>query len=190
MIRSETFRFNWYNEVRPVRADLEHCVSDAIEERFPDLRYISRQTFSDTAFPDLPSESAPTDLRHIRVLLEDPTFRKRLETLNLRYIVYVGGHTEIVGAHSWIGIGGYMAATVVGMSEWKKDTKVNALVFDLKSPLDTISAEEHIEGTSWVAGLFPFIFGTPASTESRAWRDIGERLVATLAAARQLEAQR
>lgn len=189
VIRSETFRFEWYKEVRPVRAELERCAIDAIEEHLPGLRYISRETFTKTAFPNLPSDSAPTDLRHIRNLLDNSIFGQRIEPLNLRYIIYVGGHTEIEETHAWELVGGYMAATAVGMSKWKKDTDVSALVFDLRSPLDSVSTEKHSEGTSWVAGLFPIIIGMPTSAESRACRDIGEQLANTLAAAKDLEMQ-
>lgn len=190
VIRSETFLFDWDKEIRPVRADLERCAANAIEKHFPDLRYISREDFTKTAFPNLPSEAAPTDLRYLRLVLESPTIRQRLEPTNLRYIVYVGGHTEIEASHSWVMIGGYMAATAAGFSTWEKDTDVNALVFDLLNPKDTSRSDEHSEGTSWVAGLFPFVIGMPTSSESRACNEIGKQLVNTLAAARRLEEQK
>jgi len=187
VIRSETFRFDWDKEIRPVRSDLERCAANAIEEHFPELRYVSRVEFARTAFPNLPIDSAPTSLNQVRVLLENTIFLQRLKPLNLRYIVYVGGHTEIEGAHYWEVIGGYMAATVIGYSKWEKDTDVSALLFDLQAPLEVVSVEGHTEGTSWVAGLFPLFIGMPDSTESNACSDIGEQLVSTLAAAKDLE---
>jgi hypothetical protein len=189
VIRSDAFHFDWDKEIRPVRADLERCAANAIEEHFTDLRYISRKEFTKTAFPDLPGDSAPTDLRYIRLVLDSPTVRQRLEPLNLRYIVYVGGHTEIEASHSWVIIGGYMAATAAGVSTWAKGTEVDALVFDLQNPQRTTSAEDHEHGTSWVAGLFPFIVGMPTGSENRACKEIGEQLVHTLSAARNLETQ-
>lgn len=188
-IRSDTYRFDWYKEVRPVRTDLERCAADAIEGHFPDLRYISREAFTKAAFPDLPADLAPTDIRHIRVLLENSTFQQRLAPLNLRYIVYMGGNTEIEAVHSWVELGGYMAATAAGASKWKKDTHVSAVVFDLQNPFKTVSAERRTEGTSWVAGLFPFIIGAAAGTEEQACREIGGQLVRILAEAMKMEEQ-
>lgn len=189
VIRSDTFQFDWGKEIKPVRADLERCATNAIETHFPDLHFVSREEFTKTAFPDLPINSAPTDLRYIRVVLDSPTVRQRLEQLNLRYIVYVGGHTEIAASHSWVMIGGYMAATAAGISTWEKETEVSALVFDLKNPRGTTRTEDRGEGTSWVAGLFPFIIGMPTSSEHRACKQLGEQLVHTLSAARNLEKQ-
>lgn len=190
VIRSNTFLFDWDKEIRPVRANLERCAATAVNKHFPDLRYISRADFIKTAFPNLPIDSAPTDLRYVRVVLESPTIRHRLEPINLRYIIYVGGKTEIEASHSWVVVGGYMAATAAGFSTWEKDTDVNALVFDLQNPKNATRSEEHSEGTSWVAGLFPFVIGMSTASENRACNEIGKQLVNTLAAARRLEQQK
>ena len=105
--------------------------------------------------------------------------------MNMRYIVFVSGRTEIEDSHTWVGIGGYMAATFAGMSTWDKDTEATALVFDLKRQAargDGISVDA--EGKSWVAGMFPFILGLPANTEGRACRAVAAEVVATIEAAR------
>jgi hypothetical protein len=189
VIRSEAFRFDWDKEVRPVQADLESCAADAITEHFPDLHYIPRETFTKTAFPNLPSESAPTELRYIRVLIEKPTLRQRLKPLNLRYIVYVGGHTEIQESNNWIVQAGFNAVLVMGASTWTKETNVNALIFDLKRLTESTGAEEHAAGTSWMAGVLPFIVGWPDHSEHQACRQMGEQITQALARARRLEAQ-
>lgn len=189
VLRSDSFRFDWDREISLVKVDLERCAREAIEGHFPELRYVSRAAFSRTAFPNLPGDAAPVELRNIRTLLDSPVFRERLQSMHLRYIVYVAGHTEVEGDHSWVEIGGYMAATFAGASSWKKDTTVSAVVLDLQNPMDTRGTEDHTTGTSWVAGLFPFIIGASASTEGRACRQIGEQLVGVLAEARKMETQ-
>lgn len=187
VLRSDSFRFDWDREISPVKVDLERCAREAIEGHFPELRYISKAAFRRTAFPNLPDDAAAFELRNVRTLLDSPVFRERLQSMHLRYIVYVAGHTEVEREHSWVGIGGYMAATFAGASIWNKDTTVSAVVLDLQNPMDDRGAEDHTTGTSWVAGLFPFIIGAPAGTERRACREIGEQLVAVLAEARRME---
>ena len=128
-------------------------------------------------------------LKSIRVLIEDPEFQKRLNSLNLRYIVYVGGHTEMEAEHAWAGVGGYMAATVAGMSTWEKETDVIALVLDLKSNSPVSRTQSHAEGSGWVAGVFPFIAGIPADTEGQACRHIGAQVAQLITEVRTLEVQ-
>jgi len=190
VLRTDSFRFDWDREISPVKVDLERCARKAIQDHLPELRYISRSAFTGMAFPNLPSEVAPIELRNIRTLLDSPVFTQRIRSMNLRYIIYVGGHTEIKESHAWVEIGGYMAATMVGGSTWEKDTKVSAVVLDLQNPAVTHAVEEHETGTSWVAGLFPLIIGAPASTEARACRDIGEQVVRVLKEAQSMEKQR
>ena len=189
-IRSNDFFFDWETEIDPVRADLEGCVADAVSDRFPDLRYIPREAFCDAAFPNLPQGAAPLDLKSMSVLLDNEQFRKRLDSLNMRYIVYVSGYTEIHESHAWELVGGYMAATAIGMSEWSKSTDASAIVFDLKHRSESARAAAHTSGTSWVAGIFPFILGAPADTEGRACRAVGVEVVSTIEAARTAERQR
>lgn len=189
VVRAESFRFDWYKDIEPVKADLERCAAEAITDNFDDLRYLPRDDFARVVFPNLPTEAAPLSLKSMRVLIEDPVFRGRLHRLNLRYIIYVGGHTEIEAEHAWVGIGGYMAATVAGMSSWEKDTDVTAVVLDLKSPSLASQVQSHSEGSSWVAGVFPFIAGIPADTEAQACRHIASRIAQLIAEAKTLEAQ-
>lgn len=190
IFRSSTFHFSWYRDVEPVEANLERCVTDAIGENFAGLQYIPRSQFCKVAFPNLPVESAPLQLESIRVLLEEPKFQKRLQSMNLRYIIYVGGKTETLAAdHWWVGGGGYMAATAVGASWWEKESYVSALIFDLQNTGDSQTVEQTTAGTSWVGGLLPFAVGMPANTEDRACRNIGERVVEALTTARNMEVQ-
>lgn len=189
VLRSDSFRFDWDREIIPVKVDIERCAHEAIEGHFPELRYVSKAAFRQMAFPNLPDDAAPFELHNMRILLDSPVFRERLQSMHLRYIVYVAGHTEVEGDHSWVGLGGYMAATFAGASTWKKDTTVSAVVLDFQNPMDTRRAEDHTTGTSWVAGLFPFIIGAPAGTEGSACREIGEQLVAVLTEARKMETQ-
>jgi len=187
VVRSDKFEFDWNSDIDPIEADLEHCATQAIDKAFPDLVYISREKFSQRAFPNLPADAVPLKLRDMRVLLDSRKFRERIEPLNLRYIVYVSGHTHKVSSHDWATIGGYMAATFIGMSTWERKTDASALVFDLKNPESTVDVESSAEGTGWVAGLFPIIVGAPATTEYQACRIVAEQLVLMLAQARKLE---
>jgi hypothetical protein len=190
VVRTKTFRFDWHKDIEPVEADLERCAADAIKSAFDDLKYLPQDQFSRAVFPNLPAEAAPLSLKSMRVLIEDTDFRERLNQLNLRYIVFIGGHTEIGEAeHLWVGGGGYMAATAVGMTRWDKETDVSALVLDLKHHSDVSRLYSHTEGTSWVAGVLPFVAGVPADTESEACREIASQIAELINDVKTLEAQ-
>ena len=190
VIRSQSFWFDWDRRIEPADADLERGIADAIQVRLPDLRYISRAQFCRAVFPDLPAASAPLELRSIRVLIEEPEFRRRLAALNLRYLVYVSGRTEIEEEHAWAGVATYGFGTFGGSSVWDKKTVLGALVFDLRRPTQLERTTHTARGKAWIAGVFPIIVGAPADPEGRAAQKLGEQLIQTLAAARELEAGR
>lgn len=186
-IRSDSFHFDWDSEIDPINDSFEHCIADAVSNRLPDLRYVSRDTFTQEMFPNLPQESAPLDLKSMTVLLGSEQFHERLNTLNMRYIIYVTGYTEIKESHTWLAVFGYRFVTGVGMSEWDKETDVSTVVFDLKSSAELERTSNRTAGKSWIAGIFPIVVGVPANTEDAACHAVGIEIASVIEAARTAE---
>jgi len=188
VLRSKKFWFDWNTRLEPADAKLEQSIEAAIRAGLPDLRYIPREQLCRAVFPNLAPEAAPLALKSMRTLLESAEFRRRLDALKLRYIVYVSGRTEIEAEHHWIWVIAYPYQGYAGTSKWDKETVLSAIVFDLRDPATTQRATQTEQGTSWVAGVFPIALGPSADTEGEACEQLARQLVKTLAAAREKEA--
>jgi hypothetical protein len=189
VIRSRTFWFDWNREVKAAEPEIERSIGEAIRRQLPELRYISREQFARAVFPEFTPEAAPLQLKSMRVLLKSPDFRERIEPLNLRYIVYVCGRTEIEAEHKWIYVMVYPYWGYVGRSKWDKETMLRAVLFDLQHPAAAKRATEFEEGTSWVAGVWPVVLGPQADTAGEARKELGEQLVQIIKKARETEAK-
>jgi hypothetical protein len=177
VICSRTFVFDWEKQLKPIAPHFERELGESVQRKRPELRYLPRDQFCRAVFPNLPAEAAPLELKSLRSLLEKPEFRERLDRLNLRYIVYLGGQTEIDENHYWIGI--YLI--IGGVSTWEKKSELNAVIFDLRRPNGTRSLSGTAAGTAWVAGVLPIVVGAPAHTEDRACEQISSALLQALA---------
>ena len=180
LLRSPRFLFDWENEERATRIDALDCVRQALVEEGAGDRLVSEETFKRKAFPDLPPEAAPTDPESIRLLLTHPTLLRRIEPLNLRYLVYATSETEIRDAfEAWSGVVSGHGGTIVGWKSWKQSSEFSFLVIDAKAIKDVASAEAHQDGTGWWSAgivIVPFAIGYESPTEQTACDELARKL--------------
>lgn len=180
ILSSPRFLFDWENERRATRIDALDCVRQALVEEGVGDRLLSEEAFKHKAFPDLPPEAAPTDPESIRLLLTHPTLLRRIEPLNLRYLVYATSETEIRDAfEAWSGVFSAQGGAFVGWKNWKQSSEFSFLVIDAKAIKDVASAEARQDGTGWwSAGIIivPFAIGYESATEQTACDDMARKL--------------
>ncbi len=180
LLSSPRFLFDWENEERATRIDALDCVRQALVEEGVGDRLLSEETFKHKAFPDLPPEAAPTDPESIRLLLTHPTLLRRIEPLNLRYLVYATSETEIRDAFEvWSTVISAHGGAFVGWKSWEQRSDFSFLVIDAKAIKDVASAKAHQDGTGWwSAGIVvvPFAIGYESPTEQTACDDMARKL--------------
>jgi hypothetical protein len=155
------------------------CISDEVRIAYPTLRIVLPDEFRRTAFPDLAPEAAPNTQEYIGLLLNHPTFKERVSSLGVRYLIsIVGPRTEETGGFGFAGVGGYGGAVVVIVGGWDRKSSLTASVLDLQRWRTAGKVEASALGHPWLLIVFPspLMIGAPAFTESKACRDLGEAI--------------
>jgi hypothetical protein len=163
---------------RVEESEIIGCISDAVRKAHPTLRIVLPDEFRRTVFPDLAPEAAPNTQEYIGLLLNHPTFKERVATLGIRYLISVVGVTAQTGQPAVGGIGGPGAAVLVIAGSWDRKSSLTASVLDLQRGRTAGKVEASALGHPWLLIVFPspLMIGAPAFTESRACRDLGEAI--------------
>jgi hypothetical protein len=147
------------------------CISDAIRDNFPNMRFISKEELQEASGPEMSY-----------LWTDHPEYGKRMAPLGLRYVITVVEQTvqqvnePIVGA-----VGGPQAAvTVLGMT-WDRQSFARAEVFDVKEGRRAGQLQGSASGSPWVACVGALIFcapvGVPSFTEDRVCSQLSEAAV-------------
>lgn len=177
------------NEFSPDKEDeFAGCIGEAIHQDHPNLLIVPPAEFRRTAFPDLVREATPSSPEYLALLLNHPEFRGRIASLGIRYLISVGGGTHQQEKDSYGGCGGGYGGVVAcfGYVTWDRESRLAASVLDLKE--SRAAGEVHVStsGRPWlvyVGSIPPFgiPLGLPASTETRACRELGGAVAKFLA---------
>ena len=167
------------------------CVSDEVRKAQPSLRVVPQDEFRRVAFPDLPPEAAPNSPEYLTLLLNHATFRERISSLGIRYLIFLRGATEEKGDASAGGVAGPGAGVLVIGGSWDRNTRLSASILDLKQSREAGSVAASASGRPWFFAVLPspLILGMPAFTESKACGELGQELVRFLAGERQTETE-
>ncbi|MDJ0950821.1 MAG: hypothetical protein QNJ94_18065 [Alphaproteobacteria bacterium] len=153
------------------------CIAGAIRDHAWDQRILSFDEFRTVAFPELPRAAAPRSPEYLTHLLKDSTFAARVAPLDLRYLLFVGGTTQVDQvAASFECVGLYPYATCSGYWQWEKTSRLGASLMDIRSTGTAKAFDTARRGTAWLAVIHIFPIGMPAATESAACTDIGRRV--------------
>lgn len=169
---------------RPIEEkEIVNCISDAVRREQPGWRIVSPDEFRRTAFPDLSPEAAPNSPEYLGLLLNHASFRERISSLGLRYLISVHGGTEQKGEASAGAIGGGGAAVLVVGGLWERNTRLTASILDLKESREAGSVAASATGRPWFFAVLPspLVLGMPALTESTACGELGQALAKFLA---------
>ncbi|MEH6468263.1 MAG: hypothetical protein V7725_01475 [Porticoccus sp.] len=134
------------------------------------------QQFLDSFYPWFEPRVAPLKLKRMSTMLNDPLIAERINSLSIRYLIWVDGRTETTEKNGTIScaisLGG---GGCFGFSSWDKSANYEATVWDLKQLDEEGRVKVSTEGSSYVLAVvapIPFI----AQVQGDACVGIGDRL--------------
>jgi hypothetical protein len=132
--------------------DFVDCVAGKL--RGPNMLVMDEQTFIDAIYPWFEPRTAPKSLGRLTRLMEEPMIRKKVNSDQIRYLVWLDGSTETQGA------AGSMSCSIspagggcFGFTQWDKASKYEAIVWDLRDMTEKGRVRVDSEGTSYLIGV-------------------------------------
>jgi hypothetical protein len=160
----------------PFADDIDECLTDILADKCPEFELMHQQEIRDSLFPLMEPGTQPTSEESFAALLTREDVRKRLTVKGLRYLVaFAGGTSRDDRGFIFCG-GGYGGAGCLGFAWIDKDTRIDAVIWELEGQ----ERVEHLEGSAKGKTLIPaFILPIPipAPTISKACEGLGQRIV-------------
>ena len=129
------------------------CIGDHIS-RHGLIRVFGELEFMNQLYPWFEPHTAPMAIKRLEGLMKIPEFAERINSMGMRYIIWVDGSTETVdsiGSISCaIGPGG---AGCIGFGAWDKDATYEASVWDVRELKSVARLSASAEGTSYMPAL-------------------------------------
>ena len=132
--------------------DFVGCIGK--EMRGAQISVLPEQEFIDKLYPWFEPRTAPKGLPRLKRLMEEPFIRERVNTEDVRYVVWLDGNTETQG-HM-----GSMSCTMgptgggcFGYSQWDKVVFIEAIIWDLADLTEKGRIRVDSEGTSYLIGV-------------------------------------
>lgn len=111
------------------------------------------EMFVDAFFPWLEPSTAPANADAFTTFLGRPGVADRVNTLGVRYIVWIDGGTRKTDGGGSIACGaGPGGAGCLGLGWWEKHSDYEATVWDLREGLNVGSVSTDVKGTSVMIG--------------------------------------
>jgi hypothetical protein len=154
------------------------CLTEALQEKGVQARFIYPDTFRSTAFPGMDIDAAPRRVESILLLLGTPEFRARIAPLGLRYLVLIGedARSSYVGTvdNESARLGLYLGTFVMGKAY---DRALTANIVDLGHSALAGQVAVHGKGASaYGIALFIIPVIVPSTVESRACKEFGHKI--------------
>jgi hypothetical protein len=119
-----------------------------------DIDVLPEQVFIDSIYPWFEPRTAPKGLPRLKRLMEEPAVRKKVIKHEVRYLVWLDGHTETSGK------AGSMSCTIgpagggcFGFTQWDKTSVYEAVIWDLNDLTEKGRIRVDSEGTSYLIGV-------------------------------------
>ena len=141
--------------------DFVSCIGRNMRSGSGALSVLEEREFKDTLFPWFEPRVAPLSTTDLPELLAQPLIAERLESVGLRYLVWVDGSTQRTDE------AGSMSCTVTpggagcfGFLSWEHDSSYEASIWDIQSgrPVGKVSSDAN--GTSFMPAVvvpIPFV---------------------------------
>ena len=128
------------------------CVGRQLES-VDELTVFDEGEFVDTLFPWFEPRTAPKSLARLERILQDALVAEKLTDLNLRYLVWMDGHTETIDkAGSMSCAAGVGGAACFGLLSWNKLSFYEAIVWDIADMKEEGRVRVDSEGSNYVIG--------------------------------------
>ncbi len=176
------FAWDVRKEERETEEQFAACIRSAASSKGVSVRVISGTEFRAAAFPDLDPRAAPRRVETLRSLIPDPRFRGRIEAAQIDYLAIVGGETHTSetkgGAVCGYGLG---AGGCFGLLWWDHESRLSALIVDLRAGTERLTKGVDAAGQSWLAIFVAFPLAAPSAHEAKGCERFGRAVATALA---------
>ena len=147
------------------------CLQDRLNQKLPNLKFISADKFREALFPWFEPETARQSLENLSAILTKPLVKKRIESLRVEFLICLRGITiDDSSADS--------APPLAVVGYGNRETHIWTTVWDLKEIVRAGDTDISFKGK--VVGGFglipPFINIWPAFTDTRACLETAKRI--------------
>ncbi|WP_119421932.1 hypothetical protein [Desertibaculum subflavum] len=158
------------------------CIARAIAQAAPTARQLPFDKLRDGLFPWLEPGTKPYMEEDLLALLKRPLLQERLKSLDIRYVVHIGGRRLDQTARSY---GGCSIGGCVDFTSQNVGAQLSATLLDLREGVALGGRDATSRGTSagLLVGIVPIIFIAP--TGSRVCSEVGNAIAKAFAAGEQ-----
>ncbi len=156
--------------------ELISCIGDVLDDQNDVIQVIPERQFVDALYPWFEPRTAPMRVKDMNRLLTRKDIADKINSYDIRYIIWVDGNTETTNSSGSIGCSiGAGGAGCFGFGTWDKESDYEASVWDYQEleNLGQISADA--SGTSYMPAVvipIPII----AQVQKNACKAMGQQL--------------
>lgn len=137
------------------------CVSKNLNAGRGKLGVIGEQQFVDALFPWFEPRTAPLETGDLPQIITHPLLASKLESIGVRYVVWVDGTTERVDQNGSLACSiATTGAACFGFLSWEDSSAYEAAIWDIKRAQQVGKVSSDAVGTSFVPAVIlpvPFI---------------------------------
>ncbi len=158
--------------------ELVDCVAQNLRRNIDGLSVVPATEFTNRLYPWFEPRSAPLNINKFLRILEEPLIRSEIESLNIKYMVWIEGATETTsqaGSMSCaIGPGG---GGCFGFGTWENESDYEASIWDFRNTREAGRISTDAKGTSYMPAI---IIPIPllAQVQTNACDGLGKQLSA------------
>ena len=143
-----------HNSEHETEYDFINCVGKGLAGGQQSINVIPEKTFVDSMYPYFETSTAPTDVANLEKLVQIPQIAEKFREFNVRYFVWIDGHTETTdkaGSISCaIGPGG---GGCFGFATWDDEARYEASIWDFKELRLSGKISAETQGTSFLPAV-------------------------------------
>lgn len=140
------------------------------------VKVVPEQQFLDNVYPWFEPRTAPLQLKRMGMMLSEPMIADRIQSMGVRYMIWVDGNTETTESDGSISCAiGPGGGGCFGFATWDKESTYEATIWDLDVPDLKGRVRVDAKGSSYLLGIgapIPFI----ARVQDGACTGIGNQL--------------
>jgi len=153
------------------------CITQRTAKGRDGIDVISNQEFIDAFYPWFEARTAPIDIDELKDLAHNDKIKDRLDTLDIRYLVWIDGSTKRINQNGSVqcavATGGIPAC--FGFLSWRAESVYEAVIWDVERNISVGKISSESKGMSFVPAVvipIPFI----ARTQSSACTSLADQL--------------
>ena len=157
-----------------------HCVEKAMHKLEPQRVLVPGKDFQDALFPYFEPGTAPKSVPELTQLLTRPVVQQRVETMGVRYVAVILGHSGTSAESGGILCGvGFEFGGCLGLSSNEERTDITVALWDLQVPQASAETAGSDTGKNVMLGLgIPIPFFT--DTKNPACADAARKILAAI----------